>query len=103
MNKTSDVLNKKRYYIYILLSVKDHKFYIGFTSDLKKRFLEHTKGTVISTKNRRPLQLIHYEYFINEQDAKSREKILKSGFGRDQMKQALKRTLVELNYSLSTP
>lgn len=50
----------------------------------------------MSTRKRRPLLLIHYEYFINQADAKAREEFLKSGFGRDQMKQALKRTISEL-------
>ena len=92
MNKTSDVLSSK-YYVYLLFSIKDHKFYVGFTTDLKKRMDEHTQGYVTSTKNRLPLKLIHYEYFINREDAIARERFLKSGFGRDQIKQALKRTL----------
>ena len=84
----------ERYYVYILLSLKDNKLYTGFTSNPKKRLQEHARGGVKSTENRRPLKLIHYEYFINEADAKAREVFLKSGFGRNQMKQALKRTLL---------
>lgn len=93
MNKTSDVLSRK-YYVYTLLSLKDHKFYTGFTTDLRKRLLEHAKGLVISTRLRIPFRLIHYEYFINVEDAKARERFLKSGFGRKQLKEALKRTLL---------
>ncbi len=77
-----------RYYIYVLLSIKDKRFYIGFTSDLKNRLSEHAKGKVTSTKDRRPLKLIHYEYFIDKADAKAREVFLKSGFGRNQLKEA---------------
>lgn len=83
----------ERYYVYILLSLKDCKFYTGFTTNLKRRIQEHARGEVKSTQNRRPLKLIHYEYFIDEQDAKAREVFLKSGFGRDQLRQSLKRTL----------
>lgn len=82
-----------KYYIYTLLSLKDNKFYIGFTTNLKNRLQEHARGGVKSTQNRRPLKLIHYEYFINEEDAMAREVFLKSGFGRNQLKQSLKRTL----------
>ncbi len=96
MTKTSDVLSTGKYYIYILFSLKDYKFYIGYSVNLKQRLLEHSKGEVASTKNRRPLKLIHYEYFIDKADAKSREVFLKSGFGRDQLKKSLKRTLMEL-------
>ena len=87
------------YYIYILLSIKDKKFYIGFTSDLKNRLSEHARGKVRSTKYRRPLKLIHYEYFIDKADAKAREVFLKSGFGRNQLKESLKRTLAKLGYN----
>ncbi len=83
-----------KFYVYTLLSLKDKRFYVGFTTNLKNRLQEHARGGVKSTQNRRPLKLIHYEYFINEQDAKAREVFLKSGFGRNQMKQALKRTLI---------
>ncbi len=93
MNKTSDVLSHRRYYLHVFLSLKDDKFYVGFTTDLKRRLKEHVDGTVTATKHRLPLRLIHYEYFINEIDAKAREKFLKSGFGRKQLKQSLKRTL----------
>lgn len=83
----------KRFYVYVLLSLQDSKFYVGLTTDLRKRLQEHARGEVKSTVNRRPLKLIHYEYFIDKGDAEAREKFLKSGFGREQLRQALKRTL----------
>jgi putative endonuclease len=87
-----------KYYVYILISLKDHKFYTGYTTNLKDRLSRHARGEVISTSHRRPLKLIHYEYFINENDAKAREKFLKSGFGRNNLKIALKETLTDFNY-----
>ena len=94
MIETSDVSSDQRYkyYVYFLYSRKDKGLYIGFTTDLKERLLRHAMGKVPATKFRRPLKLIHYEYFINIKDAKAREKYLKSGFGRDQLKQILKNT-----------
>lgn len=86
-------MTKTKYYVYVLLSLKDKKFYIGLSTDLVKRMRKHSAGEVISTRFRRPLKLIHYEYFINEKDAKAREIFLKSGFGRKQLRQSLKRTL----------
>ncbi|MBI4097297.1 MAG: GIY-YIG nuclease family protein [Candidatus Levybacteria bacterium] len=97
MIETSNV-SILRYYIYVLLSLKDRKLYIGFTTDLKKRLVERAKGLSTATHARRPLKLIHYEYFINVEDAKARERFLKSGFGRNQLKLALKRTLKSLEY-----
>lgn len=49
------------YYTYVLFSIKDGKFYVGYCFDLKKRFEEHCKDRVISTKSRRPLKLVYYE------------------------------------------
>ncbi len=85
-----------RYYVYILFSLHDKKCYTGYTSCLKRRLAEHARGEVKSTKARRPLKLIFYEYFINEIDAKKREVFLKSGFGRNQIKIALRETFAEL-------
>ncbi|MBI4008984.1 GIY-YIG nuclease family protein [Candidatus Roizmanbacteria bacterium] len=90
INKSSQ---NQRYYVYTLLSLKDLNFYTGFTTDLKARLIKHAKGLVKSTKFRTPFKLIHYEYFVNIDDAKAREIFLKSGFGRQQLRLALKRTL----------
>jgi putative endonuclease len=86
------------FYVYILFSQKDDGLYIGYTNDLKNRLGEHFKGRVTATKYRRPLMLIHYEAFTNINDAKSREEFLKSGFGRSQLKRALKNKLREFGY-----
>ena len=93
MIETSDV--SKRYYVYILLSLRDGGFYIGFTTNLRQRLVKHAKGEIISTKLRLPFKLIHYEYFINRDDALAREEFLKSGYGRKQFKEILKRTLAK--------
>ena len=83
----------ERYYVYTLLSLKDKRFYTGFTTNLKQRLQQHARGEVKSTKDRRSPKLIHYEYFVNKDDAMAKEVFLKSGFGRTQLKQALKKTL----------
>ncbi len=87
-----------RYYVYVLLSQRDKRLYTGFTIDLKSRLKTHASGKVRSTKNRLPLILVHYEYFVNKADAKAREVFLKSGFGRNELKKCLKRTLLKLGY-----
>ena len=86
-----------KYYVYILQSYKDNGLYIGFTTDLKKRLVSHAKGEVTSTKLRTPFLLIHYEYFIDRQDALAREEFLKSGYGRKQLKAILKSTFTTGN------
>ncbi len=98
MKETSDVSNN-RYYTYILYSLIDNGFYIGFSNNLKRRLTQHARGEVEATKNRLPVRLIHYEYFIDRTDAEAREKFLKSGYGRIQFKQILKNTLKRIESS----
>jgi putative endonuclease len=81
------------YYVYVIKSMHDGKFYTGFTSDLRKRFREHNARKVSSTKNRGPFVLIYYEACLNEQDATAREKYLKTGMGKRYIKNRLKRFL----------
>ena len=78
------------YYIYILKSKKDKKFYTGCTNNLKLRFEQHQKGLVISTKHRKPFLLIYYEACISREDAYRREKYLKTYLGKMFIKNRLK-------------
>ena len=77
-------------YVYVLFSLKDQKFYVGYTKDLKKRIKDHTDGKVYSTKNRRPLQLIYYEACLAEKDAIHREKYLKTTYGKRYIRNRLR-------------
>lgn len=81
------------YYTYIRRSKKNGKFYMGYTSDLRKRFKEHKEGKSTYTKVRGPYELIYYEACLSEEDARSREKCLKSGRGKRFIKDRLKRFL----------
>lgn len=80
----------KFYYVYILESQKDKCWYTGYTSDLRKRLLEHQKGYTNSTKWRRPWELVYYEACLSEIDAIAREKYLKSGMGKRYIRNRLK-------------
>lgn len=65
------------FYVYLLKSQKDNKLYIGSTNNLKRRFEEHNKGFVQSTKSRLPLDLIYFEAYKSESEARKREQNLK--------------------------
>ena len=67
------------------------------TSDIKRRISEHNSGLVKSTKNRRPLELIHYESFETKSEALHFEKKLKDRKGKIDI-QLLKE---DVNYRLS--
>src|SRR4030042_2120026 len=81
------------FHTYVLQSFKDKKWYTGYTNDLRKRFSQHNGGKVFSTTGRGPFKLIYYEACINEDDAKGREKYLKSGMGKRYLKHRVKRFL----------
>src|SRR5947199_5659540 len=70
------------FYVYVLHSTKDNGFHIGYSTDLKRRLSEHTRGASFATKSRGPWKLIYYEAYTERKDAEGREKFLKSGAGR---------------------
>ncbi len=77
------------YYIYILKSIKDGKYYTGFSGDLRRRLQEHNSGSVQSTRDRRPLELIYYEAYREKLQAIKREKFLKTTKGKLQLKKQI--------------
>jgi putative endonuclease len=84
------------FYVYVLLSEKDGQFYTGSTNDLERRFEEHNAGKVKSTAFRRPFKLIYYEFSLVEEDARRRERYLKSGMGKKYLKNRLRSYLKNL-------
>lgn len=80
----------KFYYIYVLRSKIDNGFYVGYTENLKLRFEQHSKGQVISTRDRRPLEIIYSEMCLSKKDALHREKYLKTHHGKLFLRNRLK-------------
>jgi putative endonuclease len=49
------------YYVYLLYSISNpSQRYIGFTADLKKRFISHNEGASVHTAKYRPWKLVTY-------------------------------------------
>ena len=65
------------YYVYLLQSFKNKSLYIGCTSDLKKRLLEHNQNESYHASKYSPWRLIYFEAYLSKQDAYRREKLLK--------------------------
>ena len=80
-------------YVYVLRSVKDKLFYVGFTRNLKARLEAHNTGLVASTKRRGPFELVYWEGCLNQVDATHREKYLKSAWGKRYIKNRLRNYL----------
>gem|GEM_PF-674386 len=75
--------------VYILYSSKYAKFYIGFTSDIDKRLIEHNSGNTKSTKPFIPWEVIYKEEFETRIAARKRELYLKSAAGRKWRKKSI--------------
>jgi predicted GIY-YIG superfamily endonuclease len=73
------------FYVYLIRNKVTRETYIGYTSDLKKRFKQH--------KDKNP-ELIYYEAYLSEKDARRREIKLK------QRGQTIRRLKERLKFSL---
>ncbi len=85
------------YYVYVLQSELDNKFYTGFTKNLEKRMEEHNSGISRATKGRMPLKLIYYEFCLNLKDAMKRERYLKTTWGKRYIKNRISNYMEEAN------
>jgi len=85
----SNKISNGVWYVYVLQN-KQNGWYIGSTKDLQKRILSHNAGKNKSTKHGFPWKIIYCEIGLNMEDARAREKYLKSGMGRKYLKNRLK-------------
>lgn len=77
------------YTIYVLRSLKDSNLYVGCTSDIDKRLLEHSNGRVRSTKFRRPFKLIFKEECVDKYEAFRKERYYKTAKGKRELKKKI--------------
>ena len=72
------VSSKNMYYIYVLQSLEDDTYYVGYTRAVRKRLRMHNTGKVRYTKGHLPYKLIYTEECKTMKDAKAREITIKS-------------------------
>lgn len=89
-------MSKLQYCVYVLLSLKDKKLYIGSTTNLKQRLTDHFHGESKATAPRRPFKLIFCEYFLSKKDALKREKYFKTTAGKKALKLMLRNSLSDI-------
>ena len=66
------------YYVYILKSLKNGKYYTGCSNDLKKRLYLHNQGKTKGNKSFRPFELVYQEEYSGLSLARKREYYIKS-------------------------
>ena len=77
------------FYVYVLKNPKSAELYYGFSSNLKQRFVSHQNKT-----KHAGWKLVYYEAYLNEQDARDRERMLKQyGAARGHLKKRITRSL----------
>jgi putative endonuclease len=83
----------KFYYVYIL-KCSDNSFYVGVTSDIERRVMEHNAGKYPEayTHSRRPVELVFYQDFMDPNQAIVFEKKIKK------WSRAKKECLIDDNY-----
>ena len=78
-------------YVYILKS--NDELYFGSTTDLARRMSEHNSGRSFATKGK-IWKLVYYEAYLDELDAREREKHIKHhGQAKRWIKQRIRHSL----------
>ncbi len=65
------------YFVYILESQKDGRYYVGSTNNLEDRLKRHNEGRVNYTKTNRPWELVYSEEHPDRSSAVKRENEIK--------------------------
>ena len=82
------------YYVYIIRSLKNDKFYIGQTNDLDKRLQRHNGGYEKATKNKGPWVLFAYLKSESRVQAMKTEKKIKNFKSRNRTMEFAKNKMV---------
>lgn len=79
------------YYMYVLQSLKDKKYYVGSCENLEERLIRHNQGRETATKHRTPFNLIYSESYNTRTEALNRERQIKSYKGGNAFKKLINR------------
>jgi len=82
-------LKNMQFCVYIIKSGKDGENYIGSTADVEKRLRQHNLGENISTRSRRPFELIFKREFDNKSEVLRYESWLKKQKGGYKVKELI--------------
>ena len=79
------------FYVYVLVSLRNSKRYVGYTKLLpEERLKQHSAGTNKWTSQNGPFELVYTEEYVTSVEARKRERFLKMGVGRKELDKILK-------------
>jgi len=64
------------FFVHAIKSLLDGRIYVGMTTDVSKRLIEHNSGKTKSTKGYKPWQLIYTESLPSRLEARQEKNIL---------------------------
>ena len=70
-------------FVYVIESTKRSFVYVGLSFDVEQRLKQHNAGYNRSTAPYRPFRILLIEQLGSRSEARTREKFLKSGKGRE--------------------
>ena len=76
----------EKHYVYVIKSLVNKRHYVGFTKDISNRLRRHNERKVKATKAYVPYEIVYVEECDDRTKARKREVFLKSGQGRDFIK-----------------
>lgn len=74
------------YFVYAISSKTKKYIYVGLTNNLERRVGQHNSGKEKTTKPYAPFKLILKERYATRKEAREREKVLKSGYSKEWLK-----------------
>ncbi len=74
------------YNVYAIKSLNKDYIYAGLTNNISRRLHQHNNGLERTTKFYKPFKLIYIEKFETRKEARNKEKYLKSGCGKEYLK-----------------
>ncbi len=77
------------YFSYVIYNQEHHRFFYGFTEDLKKAEIAHNKGLIEFTKGISPWIMLYHEGFETKKKAIWRSKFYKSENGQRHLRKML--------------
>ncbi|MGR3812051.1 GIY-YIG nuclease family protein [Jiulongibacter sp. NS-SX5] len=71
------------HYTYIIHSIKDSSFYIGYSANPEQRLIKHNNANKGYTSTKKPWKLVYIEVFESKTEALKREKLIKAQKSRE--------------------